>query len=114
MIDFNKEDFKLLSDKEVPPLKKLLIEQNLYDAELSPIKSLYKISKFFVGLLLEPDAKFYFVPVMRQVLNDAIRVAALKRHAPEGSKKKKAISKRPKTSGLSIGAPAIVARLDML
>lgn len=39
-----------------------------------------------------------------------IRVATLKRCAPEGNKKKRAINKRPKTLGPSIGATVIVTR----
>lgn len=43
-----------------------------------------------------------------EVSNDVIRAAALKRHSPEGGKK--AASKKPKTSGPSVEAPAAAMR----
>lgn len=65
MINSYKEDFKLLSNMKVPPLKELLTKQNLYDAELSSINSLNKISKSFIKLLLELGANFYSIIAMR-------------------------------------------------
>ena len=46
---------------------------------------------------------------MSRLTNDKMR-AMLKRKAPEGGKKKMAIDKRPKLTGLSIGAPAVASR----
>lgn len=110
MIDSDKEDFILLSDMEVPSLKELLTKQNLYDTELISINSLSKISMYFVRFLLKSGANFYFAAAMRQVLNDAIWAATLKRCIPKGDRKKKAINKRLKNSRPSIGAPMAATR----
>lgn len=93
MIDTDREDFKLLFDMKVLPLRELLIEQNLYDTKLSLINSLDKISRSFIRSLLELLlTDFYFVASMRQVLNEMIWAATLKRHTLEGDKKKKVVS----------------------
>lgn len=72
MIDYDKENFKLLSDMKVLPPKKLFTKQDLYDAKLNPINFLSKIFEFFIRFLLELGADFYFTAAMRQVSNEAI------------------------------------------
>lgn len=77
---------------------------------MSPINSFDKIFEFFVNFLLESGVDFCFTIAMRQVSNDVIRKVALKRCALKGDKKKKAISKRPKTSRSLIRGPTMVMR----
>lgn len=104
----------MLSNMKVPPLREHLIEQNLYDAKLSPINSPSMISKSSIRSLLELLlTNFYFAAAIRQVWNEAIRVTVLNRHALEGNRKKKAINKRPRILGSSIKAPIAASGLDI-
>lgn len=90
----------MLSDMEVPPLRELLTKQNLYDTELSLINSLGKICKLFIRSLFKLWLTiFHFNAAMKQVSNEVIWVAMLKRCTPEGDQKKKAVGKRLRTSG---------------
>lgn len=95
---------------EVSQLIEFLNEQNLYEAKLSPINSLGKISKSFIGLLLELGTNFYFIAARSQVSDDVIQATALKRHTLEGNKKKRDVSKRSKTSRPQVEAPKVATR----
>lgn len=57
---------------------------------------------------------FILFVAMRQVSDDLIQVGALKRCISEGDRKKRAINKRPKVLGPSIGASKVVTRRTSL
>lgn len=91
----NKKDCFKLCSIEITPLKELLIEQNLYDAGLSPVNSLDKL--FCILLYLSNFellvSHLVHLTGMKKVPIDKLWKATSKRKNPAKDHPKKAIAK---------------------